>query len=120
MGALRRRFGARVRQIRKAQGLTQQELAGKARMDYKYIGAVERGERNLTIDNVERIIAALGADPYEPFLFDLHDRPERPVDDARIVGRLVRHAGPAARPLVVAILQDVLRWTEGRRKRNAQ
>ena len=117
MGMLRRRFGARLRQIRKAQGLTQQELAAKARMDYKYIGAVERGERNITIDNVERIVTALGADPYEPFLFDLRAGAERAPDGDRVVRRLVRHAGPSVRPLVVAILQDVLRWTEARPRR---
>lgn len=116
MGALRRHFGARVRQLRKARGLTQQALAARAGMDYKYVGAVERGERNLTLDNVERLVRALGVDPYEPFLFPLAGGPAAPVSNERLLRNLLRRTDPAARPLVIRIVQDVLRWTHARKR----
>lgn len=57
-----------MRAIRKAQGLTQQQLAELANLDDAYIGAVERGERNFSIDTLEKIVNALQIQPSELFL----------------------------------------------------
>lgn len=43
-----------------AAGLTQEELAVKAASDQRFISETERGERNLTIDNLENIALTLG------------------------------------------------------------
>ena len=50
-----------MRRLRLAKGLSQEGLAQMAGIHRTYIGAVERGERNVSIDNMERIAAALGA-----------------------------------------------------------
>ncbi len=52
-------FGNRVRDIRKTQGLSQEELAERAHLHNTYIGGVERGERNLSLKNIEKIARAL-------------------------------------------------------------
>lgn len=52
-------FGERVRNIRKAQGLSQEELAERADLHNTYVGGVERGERNLSLKSVEKIACAL-------------------------------------------------------------
>lgn len=57
----RGRFGENLRRLRLAKGLSQEGLAQMAGIHRTYIGAVERGERNVSIDNMERIAAALGA-----------------------------------------------------------
>lgn len=115
MGALRANFGRRIQQLRKAAGLTQEKLAQRAGMDYKYLGGVERGERNLTIDNVERIIKALGVAPYEPFMIDL-SRPAAEPSNERILLGLIRHTDPSIRPLITEVVQSFLRWDRGRKK----
>ena len=51
---LLRRFGARVRALRRAAGLSQQALADRARMDWRYLGAVERAQQNPSLEVIER------------------------------------------------------------------
>jgi transcriptional regulator with XRE-family HTH domain len=53
------RFGSRVRELRKARSLSQEVFADLCGLDRTYIGGVERGERNVSLENIERIAAAL-------------------------------------------------------------
>ena len=56
----RRVFAANVRRLRDERGLSQEGLAERADLHRTYVGSVERGERNVSIDNMEQIAAALG------------------------------------------------------------
>lgn len=55
-------LGMRIREKRKACGLTQEELASLAEIDRSYMGGVERGERNLTFSVLCQISNALNSD----------------------------------------------------------
>lgn len=57
---IKRRFGERVRQLRKQKGLSQEALALICELDRTYIGGVERGERNISLINIYKIAAAFG------------------------------------------------------------
>jgi len=59
---LRRSFAANLRREREALGLSQQALANLAGRHRTYVGSVERAERNVSIDNVERLAKALDVD----------------------------------------------------------
>ncbi|WP_211325836.1 helix-turn-helix domain-containing protein [Hephaestia caeni] len=52
-------MAANVRRYRKALGMSQQDFAYDIEMDRTYFGGVERGERNVSIDNIERIARGL-------------------------------------------------------------
>lgn len=54
------RFGQRVRELRKAQGYSQETFAAASALDRTYIGGIERGERNLALRNIEAIAKTLG------------------------------------------------------------
>ena len=55
--------GRTIRQLREASNISQEELAYRAGLHRTYIGGVERGERNLGIENLIRIARALGVSP---------------------------------------------------------
>jgi transcriptional regulator with XRE-family HTH domain len=57
--AARKAFGARMRKIRMSQGLSQEKLGDIAGLHRTYIGAIERGEQSVSVDNVSRIAKAL-------------------------------------------------------------
>lgn len=59
---LRQRVGLNVAELRKAKGLSQEELAHRASVHQTYVSGVERGRRNPSIMVLGRIVAALDAD----------------------------------------------------------
>ncbi len=61
------RFGQKVRAIRKEKNLSQEVLAGRSDLDRTYIGGVERGERNISLINIEKLAKALGVDVKDLF-----------------------------------------------------
>lgn len=65
---LNKRFGERVRELRIAKGWSQDELAYKADLHRTYVGGVERAERNVTLQTVEKIARALGVEPQDLFI----------------------------------------------------
>lgn len=60
-------FGAGVRAERKARGYSQEAFADHIGIDRSYMGGVERGERNLSLTNIMRILAGLEMRPSEFF-----------------------------------------------------
>lgn len=59
-GVARLVFARNLRRVRQERGLSQEKLADLARLHRTYIGSVERAERNVSIDNMERLAEALG------------------------------------------------------------
>lgn len=62
-------IGARIRDIRKEQKLTQEQFAEISGFHFSYIGAVERGEKNITMLNLEKMSEALEVEVQELFRY---------------------------------------------------
>lgn len=58
----RERLATQMRVVRLSAGLSQEALAHLAGLDRTYIGGIERSERNVSIDNIEKIADALKVD----------------------------------------------------------
>jgi transcriptional regulator with XRE-family HTH domain len=63
----RRVFGERIRALRQNRGLSQERLAELAGVHRTYLSSLERGERNVSLDNIHAIAEALGLPPAELF-----------------------------------------------------
>ena len=65
IGIARRVFAANLRRVRQDRGLSQEKLADLTGLHRTYVGSVERGQRNVSIDNMERFASALGTELFE-------------------------------------------------------
>lgn len=59
MSNLPKIIGERIRNFRKEKGLSQEELADIANLHTTYIGQLERGEKNATLESIEKVANAL-------------------------------------------------------------
>ena len=66
-------FGLRVRQLRKEQGLSQEALAFKAGIDRTYMTSIENGKRNVSVQNIEKVINALEISIQDFFSTDIFE-----------------------------------------------
>lgn len=64
-GRLRGVFARSVRERRKARGLSQEAFADLCGLHRTYIGSIERAERNISLDNIEKIADALESSGWE-------------------------------------------------------
>ena len=58
-------LGQKVRALRQARGLTQEQLAHDVGIDLTYLGGIERGRRNPSLRVIVRMAQALGVTPPE-------------------------------------------------------
>lgn len=56
---IKKKFGGNMRQARKLKKISQEELAFRAGLHRTYISDVERGHRNVSLENIEKIAKAL-------------------------------------------------------------
>ncbi|WP_339181811.1 helix-turn-helix transcriptional regulator [Paenibacillus sp. FSL R5-0701] len=103
--------GYRIRTLRKERNITQESLAEKADIHSTYISDIERGERNISMETLEKIINALDVNPVELFRIEgiegLEERSSRrELTDALnsfLLGRNIEEV-----KLVLRLAKDVL------------
>lgn len=64
------KFGEKVREKRTELSLSQEELAERAGVHRTYVGMIERAEKNITLENIEKICKALKTPLHELLNFD--------------------------------------------------
>ena len=95
--------GERIRNLRKERGWSQEELGEKADLHHTYVGAVERGEKNASIDTLDKIADARGIEMVD--LFTLA-KGKINVDKLRAyIIEEVKESSPAMLKLIAALIQ---------------
>ena len=56
---IRKRFGVRLRKLRKQRGYSQESLAASVDLHRTYVGQIERGETSTSLDNLKKLAKAL-------------------------------------------------------------
>ncbi len=66
---IKEKVGQRIKELRTKQGLSQEEFALRCGLDRTYITSLERGKRNISLTNLEKIAKAFNMTLSEFFLF---------------------------------------------------
>ena len=66
-----RKIATRIKELRKNSALTQEQLAEKANIDYKFFQKIENGTRNITVNTLIRICDRLNVSLKDFFDFDI-------------------------------------------------
>lgn len=69
LSTLHKSFGKRIKELRLKQGITQEKLAEMIDVDRSYMGFIERGERNPTLEKMRKIAKALKVNVKDIFDF---------------------------------------------------
>ncbi len=66
---IKEKVGKRIKELRQKQGLSQEDFAFKCDLDRTYITSLERGKRNISLENLEKIANAFNMSLSEFFDF---------------------------------------------------
>ena len=85
----KKRLGKRIRSLRASQNLTQETLAEKAGLSQKYLGEVERGDGNVTVELLTKIAGVLSI-PLAAIMDNEHEQPLEALqaDTIRMIPKL--------------------------------
>jgi transcriptional regulator with XRE-family HTH domain len=100
-------LGRRIKALRLRRELTQEALGERAGLNYKYLGAIERGERNPSVRQVLKLAQALGVEPHELLIVD---QEELGMPQLRaMIQTLLQEASRAELQLAYKLLKGLLR-----------
>jgi len=87
---LRKELGEHIRELRKISGITQEELGEKSVLSYKFIGELERGQVNVSLDSIARIADALGVKAGDLFPREVDIFPQFSSQDLQLIKKALR------------------------------
>ncbi|OME83099.1 hypothetical protein BK120_14965 [Paenibacillus sp. FSL A5-0031] len=113
MAELISQIGKQIRILRKNRGLTQEQLGERVQLPQSYIGGVERGEKNISIETLERLIHALRVSPAELFGTELPTEKEKLLDSLKV---LLQHRNSQEIEIIYKLSKDVLTVFDSRNR----
>lgn len=103
MKDVKKLVGDRIRQLRKERGLSQEELGDKSDLHYTHIGAIERGEKNWSIDTLVKVAGGLNVT-----VNDLLILPSKPEDIKNLKKKIISEINEFS-PEALNIFSDMVR-----------
>lgn len=106
MHSTKKLLGARIKELRKACGLSQEQLAEQIAVDPKFVSRIEVGKNAPSLETMEKIANAFKVEIRE--LFEFEHLKEAAVE-AKTFQRLIQEADENTRKLLMKFLQAVMR-----------
>jgi transcriptional regulator with XRE-family HTH domain len=100
---VKRLIGDRIRKLRKERGLSQEELGYKSDLHYTHIGAIERAEKNWSIDTLVKVAEGLNVT-----VNDLLSLPPKPEDIKSLKKSVITEINESS-PTALKIFSDMVR-----------
>lgn len=107
-----KRIGERIRSLRKSKSMSQEELAEKVDVHYTYIGQVERGEKNLSIGTLEKVLAALDITFDEFFRYMSLNKNNNELSELELLINRIQEKNPKDKEEILTIFHKILDWRE--------
>jgi len=109
------KLGERIRSLRKARSLSQEELAEKANLHFTYVGRIERGEVNFSVGVLYRIAVALEVNIDNFFSFLVADKPFTKRDSliSKII-HLIEDENKEDIEVIEEVIEGLLKWMRKR------
>lgn len=107
MPHIKKQLGQRIKYLRKSKGLSQEELSEMIGITARSLGNIETGRFFMSLPNIEKLIDALGIEPYELFVFD-KDVPENIVFED-VVKKLEKYKHNTRRLYAISAFLDNLK-----------
>jgi transcriptional regulator with XRE-family HTH domain len=110
---IKKLVGEQIRRLRKYKGFSQEELGARAELHYTYVGAVERGEKNCSIESLNKIAQGLDINIGELFSFNAEK------DEAKIKKEMLKRFKRRS-PEIIEILSELIKILESQSPRKHQ
>lgn len=104
-----KRVGERIRRLRKEMNLSQEQLAVRSGLHTNYVGQVERGEKNLTLETLDKVVGGLGISLEELFRYI------GPVEKQDVLGQIVEllvERPSEDQKMALSVLKSVMEWED--------
>lgn len=101
------KLGERIRHLRKEKGMSQELLGELSGLHTNYIGQVERGEKNVTIESLEKIAAGLDVSLEQLFRYT---DPMRYTDEIQNLVQMLEERSIQDKQLALHLIKSVFDW----------
>ncbi|GGF95663.1 transcriptional regulator [Paenibacillus albidus] len=104
-----RKIGERIRRMRKEKHLSQEQLAELSGLHTNYVGQVERGEKNVTLETLEKVVLGLGISLEELFRY------VGPMEEKDALGEIMEllvDRSVEDQRMALSLLKTVIDWEE--------
>ncbi len=112
MQTIRTEVGRRIRELRKSRGWSQEKLGELADLHPTYVGGIERGERNVALENLAQLAAAFGLSLSQLFDFQKESKSRRDVLRANTIASLRKRDEGELR-LLQKMIAAIDEWKQG-------
>lgn len=113
-----KRIGNVIRSLRKAKGLTQEDMASRMNTAFSFVGRIERGQTNLTLESLEKAAAALDTTFFQLMTYAAQEDDDLIYDDlAYEIAGMIREQDQQTKEKMLVIIRNILELNNPGEKR---